>query len=122
MRTLNRQLILLSRVVLHPTFRGAGIATRFVKRCCHLSGYPWIETLAEMGHINPLFERAGFTRVGTSTPPRRSRRSHSTLYGSRLKHDQEKSLLTQETFDKSRYANPVYYIFDNRENCRKRTD
>src|SRR5690606_15039938 len=53
MRTLNRQLVTLSRVVLHPTLRGAGIAQQFVRRCCELCPYPWIETLTEMGHFNP---------------------------------------------------------------------
>ncbi|TWT49831.1 hypothetical protein KOR42_39040 [Thalassoglobus neptunius] len=84
-----------------------------------MTGYPWIETLAEMGHINPFFERAGFLRIGTSQPGPRSRTSHSTLYGSRKRHGQEKSLLTKETFEKSRFANPIYYIFDNREHFQK---
>ncbi|QDT33467.1 hypothetical protein Mal48_27200 [Thalassoglobus polymorphus] len=116
MRTLNTQLVLLSRVVIHPTFRGAGIASQFVRRVCELSGYPWIETLAQMGHINPFFERAGFQRVGVSQAQQRSRNGHSKLYGNRQNYAEEKGLISQETFNKSRYSNPVYYIFDNREN------
>lgn len=116
MRALNAQLIMLSRVVIHPTFRGAGIASQFVRRSCELSSYPWIETLTQMGHINPFFERAGFVRVGASKPKNRSRFAHSKLYGSKQNHAEEKGLVTQETFDKSRHANPVYYIFDNRKN------
>jgi len=119
LRTLNRQLVTLSRVVLHPTYRGAGIAHRFVQRCCELCPYPWIETLSQMGHINPFFERAGFTRVGVSSPTERSRESHSMIYRRQQKRGQKTALLTQETFDKSRYANPVYYIYDNRENVRR---
>ncbi|WP_417848902.1 hypothetical protein [Thalassoglobus sp.] len=119
MRTLNTQLLLLSRVVIHPTFRGAGIASQFVRRVCELSGYPWIETLAQMGHINPFFERAGFQRVGVSQAQQRSRNAHSKLYGNRQNYAEEKGLITQETFNKSRYSNPVYYIFDNRKNCNK---
>ena len=115
MQTLNKQLITLSRVVIHPTFRGAGVASKFVRRSCELSGMPWIETLAQMGHINPFFERAGFHRVGVSNLQQRSLNSHSKLYGSRQDYAKKKGLLTQETFNKSRYSNPVYYIFDNRQ-------
>jgi ABC-type uncharacterized transport system YnjBCD ATPase subunit/GNAT superfamily N-acetyltransferase len=107
LQALNRQLLMLSRVVLHPTYRGAGLAAWFVRQCCEQSGYPWIETLAQMGHIHPLFERAGFVRVGSSSPPRgRSQAAHSALYGNPV---------TAETWRKSQHAAPVYYIFDNRQ-------
>ncbi|WP_437185713.1 hypothetical protein SH668x_002828 [Planctomicrobium sp. SH668] len=115
LRTLNRQLISLSRVVLHPTYRGAGIAHRFIRRCCELSPYPWIETLAQMGHINPFFERAGFLRIGSSAASVRSRESHSMIYRRQQKHGKKAGFLTKETYEKSRFANPVYYIFDNRK-------
>lgn len=115
---MNQQLVMLSRVVIHPTYRGAGIATRFVRRSCELCPYPWIETLTQMGQINPFFERAGFVRVGTTRPKSRSRRSHSTIYGGNRK-DGEKGLVTEETFRKSRFAEPVYYVFDNRSNVRR---
>lgn len=115
MRTLNSQLLILSRVVLHPTFRGAGVASLFIRRACQLTGYPWIETLTQMGQINPVFERAGFLRVGVASQQPRSRAGHSKIYGSRNHHgEKEKQLISQETFNKSRYASPVYFIFDNR--------
>ena len=61
---LTRQLWVLSRVVLHPTYRGAGIAPAFVRRACELCPVPWIESLAVMGRANPFFEKAGFLRIG----------------------------------------------------------
>jgi GNAT superfamily N-acetyltransferase len=64
MSALNQQLWLLQRVVLHPTYRGAGIAARFVRRACELCPVDWIETLSAMGRVNPFFEKAGFVRVG----------------------------------------------------------
>ncbi|MBX7105174.1 MAG: hypothetical protein K1X57_13920 [Gemmataceae bacterium] len=64
---LTRQLWTLSRVVLHPTYRGAGIAAAFVRRACELCPVPWIEALAVMGRVNPFFEKAGFTRTGGRT-------------------------------------------------------
>ncbi len=112
---LNRSIVLLQRVVIHPTYRGAGIAAAFVRRACELCPWPWIETLSQMGHINPFFEAAGFHRIGVTAPRHRSRRAHSALYGGQRRHARQ-GLVTQETFDKSRFANPVYYLFDNRAN------
>jgi len=121
MRTLNRQLVMLSRVVVHPTYRGAGIAARFVRRSCELCPYPWIETLAQMGHINPFFETAGFVRVGSSRPRHRSRVNHSVIYGGR-RSNASQGLVSEETHRKSRYAEPVYYVFDNRTQTNRRQE
>lgn len=118
LQVLNRQLVLLQRVVLHPTYRGAGIASAFVRRSCELCPYPWIETLSQMGHINPFFEKAGFQRIGTTRAKTRSHESHSAIYGG--KRHAVRGLLTRETFEKSRYAQPVYYLFDNRANVARR--
>lgn len=120
-QSLNQQLVTLSRVVLHPTYRGAGIAAAFIRQSCLACPWPWIETLTEMGHINPVFEKAGFQKVGITKPARRSRRGHSALYGAGSKRHarkRHKPLLTKETNEKSRYARPVYYIFDNRSSRR----
>lgn len=114
LQSLNNQLVTLSRVVLHPVYRGAGLAAEFIRQSCLACPWRWIETLTQMGHINPFFEKAGFQRVGVTQPTRRSRRGHSALYGARSNRHARKNLLTQETNEKSRYATPVYYIFDNR--------
>jgi hypothetical protein len=110
---MNRQLVMLSRVVLHPTYRGAGIAAAFIRRSCEQSGFPWIETLAQMGHVSPFFERAGFVRVGTTGGRQLSRLAHSKIIGGGRKNGGAR-LVTEETYRKSRYAQPVYYVFDNR--------
>jgi len=118
LRVLNRQLVHLSRVVLHPTYRGAGLAAQFVRDSCEAVPFPWVETLAAMGQINPLFERAGFTRVGSSAPGSSDRFRHSAIYGSPTKSHGEasksKRLLSEESHAKSRFGCPVYYVFDNR--------
>lgn len=111
---LGRWLVHLSRVVLHPSYRGAGLAAEFVRRTCAACPWPWIETLAEMGHLHPLFERAGFVKVGQSDVVRPSRAAHSALYGTRRNRHGQKQLVSPETYHKSRFAHPVYYIFDNR--------
>jgi GNAT superfamily N-acetyltransferase len=119
----NAQLVNLSRVVLDPRYRGCGLATAFVRRSCETCRWPWIETLAEMGHFHPLFERAGFERVAPGADRRRaarlkgSREQHSEIYGAR-KHGRGKRLLSAEAHEKSRHAEPVYYVFDNRPGVR----
>ena len=113
LQALNRQLVLLSRVVLHPTYRGAGIAALFVRRSCELCPFRWIESLAEMGHVNPFFEKAGFVRVGASTAAPQSRSAYSQIYKGRRQYGGAR-LLSAETYRKSRHARPVYYVFDNR--------
>jgi N-acetylglutamate synthase-like GNAT family acetyltransferase len=90
MTALNEQLWVLQRVVIHPTYRGAGIAAAFVRRACQLAPVPWIETLSAMGQTNPFFERAGFTRLGVI---RKTQHNANDPY---------------------RHSEPVYYLFDNR--------
>ena len=105
---LNRQLWLLARVVLHPTYRGAGIAAAFVRRACQTCPVRWIETLSAMGQANPFFERAGFVRVGVIR--KRHGRSQERATGPMPAAGGSSA----ETAAKSRFSEPVYYVFDNR--------
>jgi ABC-type ATPase with predicted acetyltransferase domain len=107
---LNEQLWLLQRVVLHPTYSGAGIAAAFVRRACELCPVDWVETLSAMGRVNPFFERAGFARVGVIR--KTGSASPHGAYGSR------RNRLSAETTAKSRFSEPVYYVFDNRNRPR----
>lgn len=114
LQALNQQLVTLSRVVLHPAYCGAGLAAAFVEASCRKCPWPWIEALAEMGHLHPFFEHAGFQRVGTCHSPASSRAQHSALYGAARTARGERRLISQTSYEKSRYAHPVYYIRDNR--------
>jgi GNAT superfamily N-acetyltransferase len=105
---LNGQLWLLARVVLHPTYRGAGIAAAFVRRACETCPVDWIETLSAMGQVNPFFERAGFVRVGVIRKDPKKAGAYGAVYGSR-------SRVSAETVAKSRFSEPMYYVFDNRQ-------
>ena len=103
LKRLNQQLWVLARVVLHPTYRGAGLASDFVRASCKTCPVPWIETLSVMGHLNPFFEKAGFTRVGVIRKDATlSARNYAQLYGGKT--------LTAETVRKSRRSEPVYYL------------
>jgi len=102
---LNQQLWLLSRVVLHPTYRGAGVAAAFVRRACETCPVPWIETLTAMGRVDPFFERAGFVRVGVVRKSRAGSVAGAYATGR----------VSKSTEAKSRFSEPVYYVFDNRK-------
>jgi len=67
-RLVNRELRTISRVIVHPQWRGLGLAVRLVR---HALGHPetdMTEALAAMGRVHPFFERAGMTRY--DAPPR----------------------------------------------------
>lgn len=104
---MNYQLWLLARVVLHPTYRGAGVAAAFVRRACETCPVRWVETLSAMGQANPFFERAGFVRVGVIRNDGKRTGTRNGAYGGRHR-------ASAETAAKSRYSEPVYYVFDNR--------
>ncbi len=61
-RQINRELRCIARVVIHPTFRGMGLAVRLVRHALAHAGTPYVEALAAMGRINPMFEHAGMRR------------------------------------------------------------
>jgi len=110
LKKLNQELWVLARVVIHPTYRGAGLASDFVRASCASCPVPWIETLTVMGHLNPFFEKAGFQCIGVIRKDKAlSARAYAQLYGGKK--------LTDETLRKSLHAEPVYYVFDAR--CQK---
>jgi ABC-type lipoprotein export system ATPase subunit/GNAT superfamily N-acetyltransferase len=51
----------ISRVVVHPTYRGCGIGQKLIRR--YLKIRPDCDTVAAMARFNPVFERAGMKRV-----------------------------------------------------------
>jgi GNAT superfamily N-acetyltransferase len=105
---LNEQLWLLQRVVMNPTYRGAGIAAAFVRRACETCPVDWIETLSALGHTIPFFEHAGFTRAGVIGRSKKSReRSGVAQFAGPERR------VTSTTRAKSDFSDPVYYVFDN---------
>lgn len=76
---LNREIRILRRLVIHPDLRGCGVGHRFVRRTLPRVGTRYVECLAAMGAINPVFEKAGMKRIGTCRPPRERARLLSRL-------------------------------------------
>ena len=67
---LNREMRILRRLVIHPDVRGCGLGHRLVRETLPQVGTPYVECLASMGAVNPVFEKAGMKRIGQCTPPR----------------------------------------------------
>jgi GNAT superfamily N-acetyltransferase len=55
----NRELRCISRVVVHPQWRGLGLSVRLVRAALESATTVLTEALAAMGHVHPFFERAG---------------------------------------------------------------
>lgn len=76
---LNRDVRLLQRVVIHPRWRGLGLATRLVRHALEESRVPFVECLAEMGEFSGFLTQAGFERAGQCRPSREARRLAASL-------------------------------------------
>ena len=61
MGLLNSEMECISRVVVHPIFRGCGLAVRLVRSAIANAETPMVEALAAMGTVNPFFAKAGMT-------------------------------------------------------------
>lgn len=58
-RILNAELRCISRVIVHPQWRGLGLAVRLVRSALDDPHTIFTEALAAMGKVHPFFERAG---------------------------------------------------------------
>jgi GNAT superfamily N-acetyltransferase len=63
LRWINRHLRTISRIIVHPQFRGIGLASDLVRHILASSPTRFIETTSKMAAIHPFFERAGMKRV-----------------------------------------------------------
>lgn len=61
---LNAEMETISRVVVHPTYRGCGLAVRLTHRVLETARTPYVEALAVMGGHHPFLEKAGMRRIG----------------------------------------------------------
>lgn len=66
---LNREMRILRRIVVHPDVRGCGLGHLLVRKTMPMLGVRYVECLAAMGAVNPIFERAGMKRVGVCPIP-----------------------------------------------------
>jgi len=69
----NRELRIISRVVITPNWRGLGLARHLVAETLPQVGTPYVEALAAMGRVHPFFERAGMTAYPRPPAPQGER-------------------------------------------------
>lgn len=62
-RLINEEIARISRVVIHPKFRGIGLGAFLVRETLPLAGVKIVEALAVMARYNPFFEKAGMVKV-----------------------------------------------------------
>ena len=65
---LNAELECISRVIVHPAFRGGGLAVRLVRHALADARTPMVEALAAMGAVHPFFELAGMEAFSSADP------------------------------------------------------
>jgi len=65
---INRDLALISRVIMHPKYRTIGLGVKLVRETLSLVGKPYVETVAVMAKYNPFLERAGMQKIDESRP------------------------------------------------------
>jgi GNAT superfamily N-acetyltransferase len=70
-RFANRNIRTVSRVIVHPQFRSAGVASRLLARLVRDAPTRFLDAVAAMGSAHPLFERAGFRRLNADHPDER---------------------------------------------------
>jgi len=79
LRELNTKLSNIMRVVVHPKYRTIGLGQKLVRETLPHCGTPIVETTAVMAKYNPFFERAGMTRIHTTTPTKQAQAIRDTL-------------------------------------------
>ena len=62
-RLINEEIARISRVIIHPKFRGIGLGEFLVKEALPKVDAKVVEVLAVMARYNPFFEKAGMLRV-----------------------------------------------------------
>jgi GNAT superfamily N-acetyltransferase len=68
LRELNKNLGIISRVVVHPKYRTIGLGAKLIRETLPLAGTDCVEMVAVMARISPFAERAGMQRVLEQKP------------------------------------------------------
>jgi ABC-type transport system involved in cytochrome c biogenesis ATPase subunit/predicted N-acetyltransferase YhbS len=65
---LQKEVSVISRVIIHPKYRSIGLGEKLVHDTLPFAGTPNIEAVAVMAKYNPFFEKAGMQKVAESKP------------------------------------------------------
>ncbi len=59
----NKQLSIISRVVIHPKYRTIGLGAKLIRETLPLAGTPYVELIAVMAKYSPFAEKAGMQKI-----------------------------------------------------------
>jgi GNAT superfamily N-acetyltransferase len=76
---LNKQLSVISRIVVHPKYRSIGLGEKLIRDSLPLISTPYVEMIAVMPKYNPFAERAGMRKVAVKDPPKQAVNVSATL-------------------------------------------
>ena len=113
-RVINKNFACVSRLVLDPRYRGAGIGGFFLRRACEAAPWPWIELISEMANLVPFYRAAGFVMAGRSDRKPTSAGEQGpdrSFWGKSNWTDATYAQYTRRT----RHSRPAYCIRDNRK-------
>jgi ABC-type transport system involved in cytochrome c biogenesis ATPase subunit/GNAT superfamily N-acetyltransferase len=65
---LQKQVSVVSRVIIHPKYRSIGLGEKLVRDTLLFAGTPYVEAVAVMAKYNPFFEKAGMQKIAESKP------------------------------------------------------
>ena len=71
-KMINEKFECIARIILHPQYRGLGLAYHFLKEYFKLSESDYIETVAVMANYTPFFEKAGMKKINTKQDEKRT--------------------------------------------------
>jgi hypothetical protein len=78
-KRVNRELRVLKRLIIHPDLRGAGLGHWLVRETLPQVGTRFVECLASLGEVHPVFEKSGMRRVGACEIPKSMGKAISQL-------------------------------------------
>jgi ABC-type lipoprotein export system ATPase subunit/GNAT superfamily N-acetyltransferase len=81
LRGLNLGLSTISRIVIHPKYRGIGLGAKLIRETLLRVGTPCVEMIAVMAKYNPFAEKAGMKKILEQKPSEATRRIADVLFG-----------------------------------------
>ncbi len=67
-KELQKEVSVISRIVIHPKYRSIGLGEKLVHDTLLFAGTPCVEAVAVMAKYNPFFEKAGIQKITQSKP------------------------------------------------------
>lgn len=67
-KQLQKEVSVVSRVIIHPKYRSIGLGEKLVRDTLPSAETPYVEAVAVMAKYNPFFEKAGMQKIAESKP------------------------------------------------------